>query len=108
MTVPHADSGIYLRGTPQVQIWDHNQVFDPKKPDREVPDLLNLCVDFEGGPSLMLLGSTVNDENWKDMIRGTKATVYFGGNGVEVHGRLFPAKAAVKVGADSYMTIVAG
>lgn len=34
-TVPHADSGIYLRGVPQVQIWDVNQVFDPKKPDRK-------------------------------------------------------------------------
>lgn len=34
-TVPHADSGIYLRGTPQVQIWDQNQVFDPKKPTRK-------------------------------------------------------------------------
>ena len=33
-TVPKADSGIYLRGVPQVQIWDPNQVFDPKKPDR--------------------------------------------------------------------------
>jgi hypothetical protein len=33
-TVPHADSGIYLRGTPQVQIWDNTQVFDPKKPTR--------------------------------------------------------------------------
>lgn len=33
-TVPKADSGIYLRGTPQVQIWDMNQVFDPKKPTR--------------------------------------------------------------------------
>lgn len=34
-TVPKADSGIYLRGTPQVQIWDNTQVFDPKKPDRK-------------------------------------------------------------------------
>jgi len=34
-TVPHADSGIYLRGTPQVQIWDKTQIFDPKKPDRK-------------------------------------------------------------------------
>ncbi len=33
-TVAKADSGIYLRGTPQVQIWDKNQVFDPKKPTR--------------------------------------------------------------------------
>jgi hypothetical protein len=34
-TVPKADSGIYLRGTPQVQIWDWNQVFDPAKPTRK-------------------------------------------------------------------------
>lgn len=34
-TVPHADSGVYLRGAPQVQIWDKTQVFDPKKPDRK-------------------------------------------------------------------------
>ncbi len=31
-TVPKADSGIYLRGTPQVQIWDWNHPFDPKHP----------------------------------------------------------------------------
>jgi hypothetical protein len=34
-TVAKADSGIYLRGTPQVQIWDHHQSFDEKKPDRK-------------------------------------------------------------------------
>jgi len=34
-TVPKADSGIYLRGTPQVQIWDSNQVFDPNRPTRK-------------------------------------------------------------------------
>jgi len=33
-TVPGADSGIYLRGIPQVQIWDTNQPDDPKRPDR--------------------------------------------------------------------------
>jgi hypothetical protein len=34
-TVAGADSGIYLRGTPQVQIWDWNQTFDPKNPTRK-------------------------------------------------------------------------
>ncbi len=33
-TVAGADSGVYLRGNPQVQIWDPNQAFDPAKPDR--------------------------------------------------------------------------
>lgn len=37
-TVAGADSGIYLRGTPQVQIWDWNQPRDAKHPDRK-PDL---------------------------------------------------------------------
>lgn len=34
-TVPRADSGIYLRGSPQVQIWDWNQKFDPENPTRK-------------------------------------------------------------------------
>jgi hypothetical protein len=34
-TVPKADSGIYLRATPQVQIWDWNQTFNPKNPTRK-------------------------------------------------------------------------
>jgi len=34
-TVAGADSGIYLRGTPQVQIWDWHQVFNPKNPTRK-------------------------------------------------------------------------
>ncbi|MBI2477467.1 MAG: DUF1080 domain-containing protein, partial [Planctomycetia bacterium] len=33
-TVAKADSGIYLRGLPQVQIWDWHQAFDPKNPTR--------------------------------------------------------------------------
>lgn len=33
-TVPHADSGVYLRGSPQVQIWDINQPDQPNNPDR--------------------------------------------------------------------------
>lgn len=34
-TVAGADSGIYLRGTPQVQIWDWHQEFDPERPTRK-------------------------------------------------------------------------
>ncbi len=34
-TVAKADSGIYLRGTPQVQIWDRFQEFNPKNPTRK-------------------------------------------------------------------------
>ncbi|MCA9133953.1 MAG: DUF1080 domain-containing protein, partial [Planctomycetales bacterium] len=34
-TVAKADSGIYLRGLPQVQIWDWHQSFNPKVPTRK-------------------------------------------------------------------------
>ncbi len=34
-TVAGADSGIYLRGVPQVQIWDKNQKYDLKNPTRK-------------------------------------------------------------------------
>lgn len=37
-TVPKADSGIYLRGLPQVQIWDINQEKRANRPDRR-PEL---------------------------------------------------------------------
>jgi len=55
-----------------------------KKVDREVPDFTNIVVDFPEECSIMLLGSTINEQGWQDMIRGNKATLYFGGNGVEI------------------------
>lgn len=57
-TVPKADSGIYLRGTPQVQIWDSNQVFDPKVPTRRPHlgsgGLFNNAPDAPGRDPLVL------------------------------------------------------
>jgi predicted dehydrogenase len=55
-----------------------------KKKDRDVPDFTNLCIDFAEECSLMLLGSTINEQGWQDMIRGNKATLFFGGGGVEI------------------------
>ncbi|HZO90562.1 MAG TPA: Gfo/Idh/MocA family oxidoreductase [Chthonomonadaceae bacterium] len=54
------------------------------KPDREVPDFTNIIVDFPNDCSLMLLGTVINEQGWQDMIRGNKATLYFGGSGVEI------------------------
>lgn len=54
------------------------------KPDREVPDFTTIMVDFANESSMMLLGSVINEQGWQDMIRGNKATLYFGGNGVEI------------------------
>ncbi len=57
-TVPKADSGVYLRGTPQVQIWDWHQVFNPNNPDRKPHlgsgGLFNNATDTPGRDPLVL------------------------------------------------------
>lgn len=55
-----------------------------KRVDREVPDFTTVQVDFPEECTLMLLGSTINEQGWQDMIRGNMATLYFGGSGVQV------------------------
>lgn len=57
---------------------------ETKRPDREVPDFTTIQVDFPEECTLMLLGSTINEQGWQDMIRGNKATLYFGGSGVQI------------------------
>jgi predicted dehydrogenase len=52
-------------------------------PDREVPDFINLNVDFEDA-SLMAMASTINEEGWPDSIRCNKGTVFFAGGSIKV------------------------
>jgi hypothetical protein len=51
--------------------------------DREVPDFINLNVDFEDC-SLMAMASTINEEGWPDSIRCHKGTVFFSGSTIKV------------------------
>lgn len=66
-TVPKADSGIYLRGAPQVQIWDWNQVFDPAKPTRRPHlgsgGLFNNTPDTPGRDPLVLADKPFGEWN---------------------------------------------
>ena len=43
--------------------------------DRENPDLFNMFVDYEGGPTVTLLGSQVNDTTLTELIGGHDATI---------------------------------
>ena len=52
--------------------------------DREVADNTQVLVKFGDGSHMLLVGSTVNEQGVPDMIRGTKATIYFGGGKVEI------------------------
>ena len=79
-TVPKADSGIYLRGAPQVQIWDWNQVFDPKNPTRRPHlgsgGLFNNTPDKPGRDPLVLADRPFGEWNqFKIKQIGDKTTV---------------------------------
>src|SRR5438045_804059 len=52
--------------------------------DREVPDTTQMIADFPSGHTIVLAGSTVNEQGLEDMIRGHKATMYLGGNAEEI------------------------
>ena len=66
-TVPKADSGIYLRGTPQVQIWDSSQTYDEKnparRPHRGSGGLFNNSPDAPGRDPLVLADKPFGEWN---------------------------------------------
>lgn len=66
-TVPGADSGIYLRGAPQVQIWDWNQEFNPLNPTRKPHlgsgGLFNNTPDAPGRDPLVLADKPFGEWN---------------------------------------------
>jgi predicted dehydrogenase len=45
--------------------------------DRDITDTTHMLVEFPSGLTLVVAGSTVNEQGLQDMIRGRKATIYF-------------------------------
>lgn len=83
-TVAGADSGIYLRDTPQVQIWDSNQKFDPKNPTRRPHlgsgGLFNNAPDAPGRDPLVLADRPFGEWNTFRILQvGERTTVYLNG-----------------------------
>ena len=92
-TVAKADSGIYLRGTPQVQIWDLNQVFDPKKPDRKPHlgsgGLFNNTPGTPGRDPLVIADKPFGEWNTFRIIqKGDVTTVWLNGKLVVDHAKM--------------------
>ncbi len=52
--------------------------------DRDVPDNTQVVAEFPSGLSIVVIGSTVNEQGLDQVIRGHEATLYFGGNTVEL------------------------
>jgi len=53
-------------------------------PDREVADNTQILVEFPSGHTMVVAGATSNEQGLQDMIRGHKATMYFGGDKLEI------------------------
>ncbi len=53
----------------------------------EVPDVFTLCLEYEGGPSVLLVASLANDTGLPMRIRGYRATVDFTGPGAIITGQ---------------------
>ncbi len=51
--------------------------------DREIPDFVNMNIDFDDC-SLMMMASSVNEENWPQTLRMSKATINFGSSKITV------------------------
>lgn len=88
-TVPKADSGIYLRGVPQVQIWDYtNEAFFKHGADKGSGGLWNNR-GGEGKDPLVLADKPLGEWNdFRIVMVGEYVTVYLNGKLVVDHARL--------------------
>ncbi len=53
-------------------------------PERDVPESVQVLAEFPSGLTMIVASSSVNEQGFPDIIRGHKATLYFGGNRVEL------------------------
>ncbi|MFW5972420.1 MAG: Gfo/Idh/MocA family protein [Bacteroidota bacterium] len=53
-------------------------------PDRDVPDNTQLLANFPSGLTLLVIGSTVNEQGLGQVVRGHEGTIYLGGNSIEL------------------------
>ena len=52
--------------------------------DRDVTDNVVIMAEFPSGLNMVVTGATVNEQGLGQVIRGNEATIYFGGNSVEL------------------------
>jgi hypothetical protein len=49
-----------------------------------VPDTTIMTVDYPSSQTIVIAGSTANEQGLEDEVRGHKATMYLGGNSIEI------------------------
>jgi len=53
-------------------------------PDREVPDTFHFLADFPSGHTILMVGSTANEQGLPWVIRGHKGTMYIAGDSLTI------------------------
>lgn len=89
--VPKGDSGIYLRGSPQVQIWDYTEAAGYWKlgADKGSGGLWNNSKDAPGKDPLVLADKPIGEWNTLRILQvGARTTVYLNGKLVVDHATL--------------------
>ena len=89
-TVPKADSGIYLRGVPQVQIWDHTNEKEFKNgADKGSGGLWNNSASAAGKYPLVLADKPFGEWNaFRIVMVGSRVSVWLNGKRVVDHAIL--------------------
>jgi hypothetical protein len=89
-TVPRADSGIYLRGTPQVQIWDSTETAKfPLGADKGSGGLWNNAKGAAGKDPAVLADKPFGEWNSFRILQvGERTTTYLNGKLVVDHARM--------------------
>ena len=62
----------------------HTDKNTPDTPERDVPENVTVLAEFPSGMTLMMSSSSISEVGLTSMIRGHQATLYFGGNRVEL------------------------
>jgi predicted dehydrogenase len=62
----------------------HSDKNTPGTPERDVPEMISALFEFPNGYQLVVTSSTVSEQGLRDMIQGHHATLYMGGNRIQL------------------------
>ena len=62
----------------------HTDKLTPGTPERDVAESIQMLAEFPSGLTLIVASATVNEQGFRDMIQGHKATLYMAGNRVQL------------------------
>ncbi len=75
----------------------HGGKFEFSGSKAEVPDTINIMLDYPGGPTVLLISSLANDTPVDHVLRGHKATLEFTSRGFTIHPQKLSEKEVKEI-----------